>query len=406
MKTNIKLAWRNLWRNKRRTVIAISSIVFSVLLVSWMRSMQEGSYDSMINNVVKFYSGYLQVQDTAYWEEKTLENSMQADTALLSKIREIPEVSLVSNRIESFALAANETKSKPAMVMGIEPGAEDEITKISEKISAGNFLKDGDKGTVLSAGLAKYLGLSVGDTLVMISQGYHGISASGLFEVRGIISHPIAEFDKRMVYLDLETARDFYSAYGLSTSLVVMTDNHYHVNRLKKQITAVVSESETVHTWAEMQPELVQLIESDRGGGIIMLGVLYMVIAFGMFSVVIMMVKERIREFGVTHAVGMQKTKLASIVFMETILIGLIGCSVGIVISYLFCLYFYNNPIPLPEDMAEATAKYGIEPYMFFSMKSSLFYSQMFVVFIISLFISLFPISSIRRLKITKAMRS
>jgi len=84
MKTNIKLAWRNLWRNRRRTMIAISSIIFSVLLASWMRSMQEGSYDSMIENVVKFYSGYLQVQDTAYREERTLENSMEVSPELIA----------------------------------------------------------------------------------------------------------------------------------------------------------------------------------------------------------------------------------------------------------------------------------------------------------------------------------
>src|SRR5210317_1503681 len=114
MKTNFKLAWRNLWRNRRRTIIAISSIVFSVLLASWMRSMQEGQYDGMINNVVKFYSGYLQVQDTAFWDERTLDNSFEARAELKQQIENIEEVTLVSNRVESFALAANAVRSKPA----------------------------------------------------------------------------------------------------------------------------------------------------------------------------------------------------------------------------------------------------------------------------------------------------
>jgi len=135
MNTNLKLAWRNLWRNRRRTIIAISSIVFSVLLASWMRSMQEGSYDSMIDNSVKFYSGYLQVQDTAFWNERTLDNSFEVSSELKGKIAKIRDVSLVSNRVESFALAANHLKSKPAMVMGIEPEAEDKITNISKKIN-------------------------------------------------------------------------------------------------------------------------------------------------------------------------------------------------------------------------------------------------------------------------------
>ena len=371
-----------------------------------MRSMQEGSYDSMIENSVKFYSGYLQVQDTAYWNERTLDNSISATPELQEEISQIKDVSLVSNRIESFALAANHLKSKPAMVMGIEPESEDKITQISKKIKKGTFLSKGDKGAVLGKGLAEYLNLEVGDTLVMISQGYHGISASGLFEIKGIMSHPVAEFDKRLVFLDIESARDFFSAYNLSTSLVVMTGNHYKVNHIQKEINKIIPKNYTAMTWTEMQPEIVQLIESDRGSGIIMLGILYMIIAFGMFSVVLMMVKERNREFGVVHAVGMQKNKLKLVVFFETIFIGLIGCSIGLIISYLFCLYFYHHPIPLTGEMASATEQYGMEPYMFFSMKSSLFYSQMILVFIISVFISIFPIYNISRLKITKAMRS
>lgn len=406
MKTNIKLAWRNLWRNKRRTLIAISSIVFSVLLASWMRSMQEGSYDSMIDNVVKFYSGYLQVQDTAYWEERTIDNGFVATNELESQIRAIKNVTLVSERLESFALAANHLHSKPTMVFGIEPEAEDQITKISQKITSGRFIKTDDKGVVIAEGLAGYLNLSVGDTLVMISQGYHGISASGLFEIEGIMTHPNPDFNKRMVYMDINQARDFYSAPAISTSLVVMTNDHYMVKRLKKEIETLLPQKNTVMTWEEMQPELVQLIESDRGSGIIMLGILYVVIAFGMFSVVMMMVKERKREFGVVHAVGMKKQKLSVIVLMETIMIGLIGCTVGLIVSYLFCLYFYYNPLPLSGEMAEAYAQYGMEPFMYFSMKSSLFYNQIILVFIISLFISVFPVSNIFRMKITKAMRA
>lgn len=405
MTTNIILAWRNLWRNKRRTLIAISSIVFSVLLASWMRSMQEGSYDSMIDNVVKFYSGYLQVQDTAYWDERTLENTIESSSEIQKKIAEIEYVSLVSNRLESFALAANHLKSKPSMVMGIEPGAEDKITKLSQKIKAGTFLQTGDKSVVITKGLSEYLNLGVGDTLVLISQGYRGISASGLFPVKGIVAHPNPEFDKRMVYMDINAARDFYSAENLSTSLVIMTENHDHLRHLKRETEKVIPAGLTVMTWQEMQPEIVQMIESDRGGGYIMLGVLYMIIGFGMFSVVIMMVKERRREFGIVHAIGMQKEKLGFVVFFETLFIGFIGCAIGLFISILFCLYFYHNPIEFTGEMAKAYEMYGMEPYMYFSLDASIFYSQLILVFCISVFIAVFPLRNIRRLKITKAMR-
>lgn len=137
-----------------------------------------------------------------------------------------------------------------------------------------------------------------------------------------------------------------------------------------------------------------------------MLGILYMVIAFGMFSVIMMMAKERQREFGVVHAVGMKKRKMAAVVIFETLLIGITGCATGLVVSYLFCLWFYHNPIPLTGEMASATELYGMEPYMFFSLSPALFYNQMILVFLISVFISIFPVYNIYRLKITSALRT
>jgi ABC-type lipoprotein release transport system permease subunit len=220
------------------------------------------------------------------------------------------------------------------------------------------------------------------------------------------MEHPNQEFDKRLVLMDIETAREFYSAYGLSTSLVVMTDDHYQVDHLKAEIGRLLSEEKTVLTWVEMQPEIEQLIQSDRASGIIMLGILYLVIAFGMFSVIMMMVKERRREFGVIHAVGMKKHKMAIVVLFETLFIGIIGCTIGLVVSYFFCLWFYHNPIPLTGEMATATVQYGMEPYMFFSIQPSLFYNQMILVFFISLFIAIFPVYNIYQLKITSALRA
>jgi lipoprotein-releasing system permease protein len=406
MKTNIKLAWRNLWRNRRRTLIAISSIIFSVLLASWMRSMQEGSYDSMIENVVKFYSGYLQVQDTAYWEERTLENSMEVSPELIQQIENLKDVTWYRTGWNLLPWQPITSTVNRAWCSELNPAMKTALRRFQKKLKPVNFFNQGDKSVVLGKGLADFLNLSVGDTLVMIGQGYRGISANGLFPVKGIMEHPNQEFDKRLVLLDIETAREFYSAYGLSTSLVVMTGDHYQVDHLKNDIGNLLSPEKTVLTWMEMQPEIEQLIQSDRASGMIMLGILYLVIAFGMFSVIMMMVKERRREFGVIHAVGMKKRKMAIVVLLETLLIGIIGCTIGLVVSYFFCLWFYHNPIPLTGEMATATVQYGMEPYMFFSIQPSLFYNQMILVFFISLFIAIFPVYNIYRLKITAALRA
>ena len=135
MKSNVLLAWRNLWRNKRRTLITVASVFFGVLLATFMSSMQEGSYTSMIDNVVKFYSGYIQIQNEEYWENKTINNSMKPTEDLFKIASSMPSVTHVTTRLESFALASSEAITRGSMVIGIDPDKENEITAIFAKKS-------------------------------------------------------------------------------------------------------------------------------------------------------------------------------------------------------------------------------------------------------------------------------
>jgi lipoprotein-releasing system permease protein len=406
MKTNLKLAWRNLWRNKRRTLITTSSIVFSVFFASFMRSMQEGSYDSIIGNLVKFYSGYLQIQDTAYWDEKTLDNSLLYDSILFSDLSSMEDILLVTPRLESFALSAYRENSKPVFVIGINPEKEDRIIKISQKLVKGNYLTEKDDGALISAGLSRFLKIAVGDTMVLISQGYHGVSAAGKFSVRGIFKHPSPEFNNNMVFLSIRSAQNFYSTEGRYTSDVIMVADHYEVGRAKKEIAEALPSDKVVMTWDEMHPELMSMVEGDRAGGIVMLWILYLVIGFGIFGTVLMMVNERRREFGVIHAVGMQKRRINLMLFFEINFLAFLGTVCGLILTSPVIWYFYHHPIPLTGDLAEVMLEYGMEPYMFFSVRPLIFVKQAATIFLISSAISIIMMISVSRLKIIKALRS
>jgi ABC-type lipoprotein release transport system permease subunit len=124
MTSNIKLAWRNLWRNKRRTLITVASIFFGVLLSAYMTSMQEGSYSKMVEIVVKFYSGYMQVHQEDYWEYKSINNVFDYDEALVDQIKKHKEVDYVIPRLESFGLASAEDLTRGAALFGVVPDIE------------------------------------------------------------------------------------------------------------------------------------------------------------------------------------------------------------------------------------------------------------------------------------------
>jgi ABC-type lipoprotein release transport system permease subunit len=405
MKYYLILAWRNLWRNKRRTLITTASVFFGVLLSIVMSSMQEGSYSQYISAIVNSYSGYIQIHKKGYWNDKVINNSFTFDSMMAVRFKNIPEITVYSPRLESFSLASSKDVTKGVMVMGIDPQKEDSITNISAKIKEGSYLKNGDEGVLLASGLARFLKLGINDTLVMIGQGYHGASAAGKFPVRGIIKYPSPELDRMMICMNIKNCQDFYSAPDLLTSLVIMVHDEEEVIPAKEELIRAAGKNMEVMDWQEMNQMLLKQIESDRAQGVITKGILYMIIGFGMLGTIMMMVAERRREFGVVLAVGMQKFKLISIIILETIFIGMLGVLTGILVSIPVLFYFVVHPIPLTGQAGEMMMEMGFEPAMFFSMTPSVFWIQAIVILIFALVIGIYPVIYISRMKIMHALR-
>jgi len=202
MNTYFKLAWRNIWRNRRRTLITASAIVFAVLVAVLMQSMNRGSYEVMIDRMVSFNTGYLQIQDYRYDEESSLDNAFYYDDELREKILNADaRIEKILPRIETFMLAANDESTRGAVVFGIDPEKEHQFNEIKNHLTDGRFFGIDDQAAILSRGLADRLQLGVGDQLVLIGQGRFGMSASGLFEITGIMEHPLREMNNQLVYL-------------------------------------------------------------------------------------------------------------------------------------------------------------------------------------------------------------
>ncbi|MGQ1787847.1 MULTISPECIES: ABC transporter permease [unclassified Saccharicrinis] len=399
------MSWRNLWRNKRRTLITVSSIFFGVILSSLMSSMQEGSYTNMIKNVVNFYAGFIQVQNEDYWEDKSINHSFILDSALQVQLGQFEEITGIIPRLESFALASSGANTKGAMVMGIDPEREAGMTSVDAKIIEGKYLKNGDDGVLIGYELAAKLKLSAGDTVVLFGQGYHGVTAAGKFPVRGLFKQSNPNLNRQLVYMEIQSAQSFYAAEDILTSLILEVKNNDIMKKVLPKIREKINSPYRVMSWEEMFPTILQQIESDRSSAFVMKLILYIVIMFGIFGTVMMMISERKKEFGVMMALGMQRFKLAITVFIETLWIGLLGVVAGFLGSMPVVAYFFYNPIPLSGQGAEWMADLGFEPYMFFAWEPSVFMYQMLAIMIMTCFISIFPFVRIVRLSEIKALK-
>ncbi len=370
---NIIMAWRNLWRKPWRTVITSGSVFFGVLFSAIMTSMQFGSYESMIDNVVKFYSGYAQIFTEEYHENKTINNTFELTDSIRRIVENEKEITHFTPRLEYFTLTSSDEITKGAVIIGVDPESENKVTNLKKWVSEGSYLEDNDKGVLVAVDLAKYLKIGIGDTLILYGQGFHGVMAAGLFPVKGILKFPSPELNKQFVYMELKTCQEFFSAPNRLSSLVIMVEDHYHLPKVMRHLKKEIKSPYMVMSWSELQPELVSMIEADRAGGVVMKGILYMIITFGIFGTILMMISERRRELGVMIAIGMQRIRLGSVLFVETLMMGILGAVAGIAGSIPLAYYFFKNPIPLTGDAAKTMIEMGIEPYMYFSMQPDVF---------------------------------
>ena len=394
-----------MWRHKRRTIITVSSIFFAVLLALFMRSMQKGSYENMIRNSVELYSGYIQIHRKGYWQDKSINNMLVVTDSTKLAVASAPHVDFYIPRLETFVLAASREISKGVMVIGTSPKEEDRMTKLADKVVRGEYMNSDTRGVMIAQGLAEYLQLTVNDTIVMIGQGYHGANAVDQYPVTAILRFANPQQNDNTIYAPIELVRHFASAPNLSTALVLSIDDIKHLGAVKRHLARALGERYEVMDWEEMQPELVQLIQSDNAGGIILLGILYLVIAFGIFGTVMMMTMERHREFGVMVAVGMQKKTLALLVTLETCIIGLLGLAISLVTGVFMLIYMYYHPIPLTGNAALAMREMGIEPILPFSLDPGIFTSQLLAIVVIICICLLYPLWNILQLKTITALR-
>ena len=406
MKTILKIAWRNVWRNKRRTLITIGSIMFALFFAIIMRGFGKGSYEKMKENAVKSYSGYIQIQKKGYWDDKNINNVFSIESEVVNELEADERLNVLIPRLESFALSSSGESTKGVAVIGVMPEQEDKMTKIKSYLTDGEFFNKDDQSVLIASGLAKFLKVSVNDTLVLISSGYHGASAAGLYPIKGILKLPTPEMDRGTVYMPLPAAQSFFSTGDQLTALVFDLNDIKDVEDVKSLAISLIDMNKyEVMDWMAMNKELLQMIETDNAGGVIMISILYLVIAFGIFGTVLMMTNERMREFSVMISVGMQKRKLATVIIVELMFLTTLAVIAGIAISLPVMFYFYYNPIEFTGDAVEAMKDFNFEPVMPMSLDIQIFVFQGIAISILMLIAMSYPTIKIMTLKVADGLR-
>ena len=348
----------------------------------------------------------MQIQVPGFKDSHSLNDSFNADSVLLKNIESDRYITQSTERIESFALAASGDKTFGAMILGIIPDKEQAISGLSKYIKEGSFLTSGSDGVIVGKELAANLHITVQDTLVLLGQGYHGISAAGKFPVTGILDFPMPAMNKQVVYMDIKTCSNFYSLEGKITSIVMMVNGPDAMKPAIDILKPTIPPALKIYSWKELQPALDQLIRGKLAGGKIIKGMLFMIIGFGIWGTIIMLMAERKRELGIMIALGVKKGRVLIILIFESFLIGLLGILAGLIVCFPLVLYLFNYPIRLSGGLAETYSNMGFEPIIAFSIGISNFSMPAITVLIIFAVISIYPAGFVMRLKTANALRA
>ncbi len=405
---SLRLAWRNLWRHKRRTWLTATAMIFSNVLLVFMISLQFGSYDMMINNTLQAFSGHIQVQREGYNDNPKIRSSIPGIVSLAERLRHsVPGVA-VAARGSAFALASSEQRSLGIQIIGVQPAFEPAVSTFPGLVGQGSFLDDPDAAEiVIGTVLARNLKVSVGDELTLLGSGRDGSFAAGVVTIKGVFDSGSADIDRSLAEVPLAYFQETFAMQDHGHAIVVAVDGLENVVSAQASVESQVEglDDLTVLDWNLLQPGLKQAIQADLSSAWFMYGVLIILVAFSVLNTQLMSVLERTREFGVITALGIKPSKLASLVMLETALMSLIGLVIGLILGWMLALYFNSVGFTYP-GMEEMAGRFNLSDKMYPSVT---FFSMLLgpsVVFLFSLLAAVYPSARLFRLQPVEAMRA
>lgn len=404
-----KLAWRNIFRNKLRSALTALAVVVAVLLSITMRSMQEATYDKNIESAAGIFTGFLQIQHEEFKDKPSLRKSFKPTPELKNSLEESELITGYAERIYSFALVGKGENSIGAALFGLDPEAEKKVSTLLDRVKIGEPLsEDRPYDLILGVKMLDKLNAKVGDTVVVLSNAYDGSMGNLKFRIGGALKTGNPELDKSSIFITLTAAKELLYMGDKRSVVAISLRQTDDVSRAKEYLKKSLAKDDQdlrVLDWAEISPDLKQGIEFDRVSGMVLIAILIVVVGFGILNTLMLSVTERFREFGVMLAVGTKNASLTAIVFIETLLLSIIGIGLGSGVAYFITAYFENNPIYLGAEIEEMMAEYGFEPYMYATTNFGVFWPSMVIILAAALVAFVFPMIKLSKLEPLKGIR-
>ncbi len=410
MKMLWSIAWRNLWRQRRRSLITAMAMAMGVALCMSMICISDGMYTDMFEVMVEQRLGHVQLHHPAYPAKSLVFDTLQGRDALIERVEAVPGTVAVSPRIVGFGLLGGEAKSVGGMLLGIDPARDAAVSPLKGRVKEGRYLADdAAHEIILGHALAEEIEVGLGDSVVAVTQATDGSVGNDLYTVVGTYKTGDVMMDQSGGYIHITDAEALLWLEDQAHGITVLTDHADHVEAFSVVVReAVAGDDVEVQAWFEADPQTAEMMGMRDATAIIFLGIVFTVAAFGVINTMLMSVFERTRELGVLRALGLRPGKLIQLVVLESFFLAALSSGIGLVLGGLLDWYLVVHGLDFSGGAPDGFSFEGImlDPVMMGEVNPGPIVLTVAAVFIVSVIASLWPAWRAARLQPVTAIRA
>lgn len=400
----IKIAWRNIWRHKLRSLAVMSSVILGLVAGIFSSSLVIGMLDGRFQNFIDNELSHIQVHHPDFIGQNEVHQTMGTNKDVLYRILNIPDVKAATVRSKTHSMVASATYTGGVQLMGIIPRHENQTTQFSKNIIDGTYLEDGDQNSVLiGKALADKLKVKVGSRIVLTFQDVDYDIVSAAFVVKGIFETYYNRYDETTAFVTLDYLDQHLKLNGEFHELALLSDHIDDIDGMVPSVQQVFPDM-TVRKWSEVSPELNYWIQFGGLFSYIFVIVIMLGLAFGLLNTMLMAVFERTREIGMLMAIGMNKKKVFGMIVLEAISLSAVGIVIGMLLSYWIVMATSINGIDL-SSLSDVMKEIGFDTMIYPQLDRTFYWIMPFIVITTALLATIYPALKALRLNPAEAVR-
>ena len=401
----VKIAWRNVWRNKLRSIVVLMSIVLGIWSGLFIMAMTLGLNEQRMSGAVNTYLSHIQIHDVDYPVDQKLNQTIKDPDKILKAISDESMVKAFCKRQIANGMAASAKGTYGIQILGIDPAEEKKVTTISTHLVQGTYFEKFKRNpVVLGEKLADKLGLKIKSKIILTFQNAEGNLVSFAGRVEGIFKTNSSVFDKTTIFVKHKDLANYTGLGDKIHEIAILTNTMETVEMVKTDLK-LIDKNYKVESWDELSPELGYAQEMMGTMVYIFMGIILLALSFGIINTMLMAVLERKKELGMLMSVGMNKLKIFMMIVLETLFLAMIATPIGMLLAKISIDYFEEYGIDL-SSVSQGLESFGIGSRIYTYLPDDLYFKITLFTLIITLIASVFPARRALKLNPVEALRS